>query len=149
MSPAATVTSPARSRPATSPARPRNRPQTAPGRVAPPRRHLRSVPPPAPQKRSTRRHVRPRVALTLAIGAFFAVLFGVALLQTVLVQGQIRLDGVRADLSERQATAQVLRAEVSRMESPANIIARAHDLGLVDSGPPTYLLPPPEEALGG
>lgn len=125
-------------------ARPQGRPRTAPRRETAPRRHLRSVPS-RPVRTRGRRRVRPQVALTTAIGAFFLVLFGVALLQTVLVQGQIHLDGLRADLASRQAEAQELRAEVARLSSPEAIVAWAEAHGLVDPGVTTYLLPPPPE----
>jgi cell division protein FtsL len=140
MSPAATVASPARTR---------SRPQTAPRRNAPPRRHLRSVPAPASPRRATRRRLRPQAALMMAIVVFVGVLFGVALLQTVLVQGQIRLDGLRADLSERQATAQELRAEVGRLGSPQNIVAGAVAQGMVVPTDVSYIPTPPEETEGG
>jgi len=59
----------------------------------------------------------------LALGAFFVILFGVALLQTVLVQGQIHLDGLRADVAERQI----------------------NQLGMTESDP-EYILPPAQDA---
>lgn len=141
-----TTTSPARAHPTTSPARPHPATSPAPGRSRPapaPRRHLR----PVPERRSAparaaRRHVRPRVALTAAIGVLFAVLFGVAILQTALVQGQLRLDSVRGDLADRQTEAQVLRAEVARLSSPEHIIAEAEGLGLVPPDRTTFLPPP-------
>jgi hypothetical protein len=79
----------------------------------------------------------------IALFAFFLILFGVALLQTVLVQGQLHLDGLRADVAERQTQVQLLRDAVSRGESPAAIQAAAEDLGL---GPhePTWVTSPPE-----
>ncbi len=114
MSSTATV----RTRGAAAPARPRHQPAPAPVR-----RHLRPVPdaPTTPAK-ATRRRVRPQVALTMAIIAFFLILFGVALLQTVLVQGQIHLDGLRADLADRQTEAQIARQSVAELESPAHLI---------------------------
>ena len=103
---------------ATAPARPRHQPAPAPVR-----RHLRPVPDtPARQAPSTRRRLRPQVALTMAIIAFFLILFGVALLQTVLVQGQLHLDGLRADLAERQTEAQLARLGVAEAGSPDNIL---------------------------
>src|SRR5262245_54095077 len=108
-----TATAPQRTR--TAPARPRHAP-------APARRHLR----PVPDQRTTpaarrRRRVRPQVALTIAVGVFFLLLFGVALLQTALVQGQLRLDGLRADVAARQTQAQVLRAANAEAGAPQAI----------------------------
>ncbi len=136
MSPAA----PAR----TAPARPKARPQTSPRRETGPRRHLRPVPD-QPTRTRSRRRLRPQVALTIAVGAFFLVLFGVALLQTVLVQGQIHLDGLRADLASRQAEAQELRAEVAAASAPANIIGAAERDGLVEPQASIFVLGPPPE----
>ncbi|HYF46756.1 MAG TPA: hypothetical protein VD926_11140 [Acidimicrobiales bacterium] len=130
MSPTATTV---RSRGAAAPARPRHEPAAAPTR-----RHLRPVPQPAPA-RSTRRRVRPHVALTMAILTFFVILFGVALLQTVLVQGQIHLDGVRADAAERATEVQVARARVATLESPENIVDLARELGMTEV--PVHYLP--------
>ena len=138
------VSSPAQARPvatAAAPVRTRTVPAPTPGEHGP-RRHLRPVPAPRAGAPATRRHVRPRVALTAAIGVLFAVLFGVAVLQTAIVQGQLRLDGVRADVAERQTDAQVLRAEVARQSSPENVVAEAEGLGLVPPDHTTFLPPP-------
>ncbi len=80
----------------------------------------------------------------MALGMFFLILFGVALLQTVLVQGQIHLDGLRANLAERQTEAQLLHQEVAVLESPEHVWDVAiNDLGMVESDP-RYILPPAE-----
>ena len=126
-----------------APARPRHQPDPAPVR-----RHLRPVPdtkvqPPRP---SSRRRLRPQAALMLALGAFFVILFAVALLQTVLVQGQIHLDGLRADVGERQVETRILQAEVATLESPANIIEQAEAMNMISPGPTPFLVPPAEAA---
>ena len=64
-------------------------------------------------------------------------------LQTVLVQGQLHLDGLRADLAERQTEAQLLQDRVARAESPEAIIAAAQALGFTPADP-TYLSLQPE-----
>jgi len=133
-----TATAPARTRGGAAPAHPRHQP------AAPPRRHLRPVPEaPTRAERAPRRRVRPQAALMIALFAFFLILFGVALLQTVLVQGQLHLDGLRADVAERQTQVQALRDDVSRAESPAEIIEAAEALGLVVKDP-TWLASQPE-----
>jgi cell division protein FtsL len=83
------------------------------------------------------------VALTMAIIAFFVILFGVALLQTVLVQGQIHLDGLRTQAVEREAEVQTTRASVAADSSPASIIEKAEALGLVPVEQ-IYVPPTPE-----
>lgn len=124
----------------TAPSRPRHQPAPAPVR-----RHLRPVPaaPARPVKPEGRRRLRPQVALTLALGAFFLILFGVALLQTVLVQGQVRLDGLRADVAERQTEVQLLRDDIARRESPENIVGAGEAMGMVAMDP-TYVSQMPE-----
>ena len=139
MSPAAAA--PRTHRGNVAPARPRHQPAPAPVR-----RHLRPVPdtkvqPPRP---SSRRRLRPQAALMLALGAFFVILFGVALLQTVLVQGQIHLDGLRADVGERQTETRILQHEVATMESPANIIDQAEAMGMLVPERQIFLTPPAE-----
>jgi hypothetical protein len=79
----------------------------------------------------------------IALFAFFLILFGVALLQTVLVQGQLHLDGLRADLAERQAQVETLQADVAAEESPEAIQQAAAAQGLVEH-PVTWLSSPPE-----
>jgi cell division protein FtsL len=71
----------------------------------------------------------------LALFTFFLILFGVALLQTVLVQGQLHLDGLRADVAERQTQVQTLQAEVAQAESPQAIQDAAAAQGLVVHDP--------------
>ena len=132
-------TATARTRGGAAPPRPRHQPAPAPTR-----RHLRTVPEaPARPARSTRRRVRPQLALTMAIIAFFLILFGVALLQTVLVQGQIHLDGLRADVADRQTEVQIARAHVAELESPAHLIGEAESMGMVQQDP-TFVSPPSE-----
>ncbi len=140
MSPTAAATR--TSRGAAAPARPRHQPEPAPVR-----RHLRPVPDTKVEPRpSSRRRLRPQAALMLALGAFFVILFGVALLQTVLVQGQIHLDGLRADVAERQVETRILQEEVATMESPEHVLDVAiNELGMTQSDP-QYILPPAEDA---
>lgn len=123
-----TTTATVRTRGHAAPARPRHHPQEVS-----PRRHLRPVPaaPPAAPP-AARRRLRPRAALALAVAGLFVVLFAVALLQTVLVQGQIHLDGLRADLTERRTEEQLLREEVARLSAPETIRQVALDLGMVE-----------------
>jgi hypothetical protein len=129
---------------ATAPVRPRHQPAPAPVR-----RHLRPVPdaPARPVRPEGRRRLRPQVALTIALGAFFLILFGVALLQTVLVQGQLHLDGLRADVAERQAEVQLLRDDVAQRESPEAVVGAAEDMGM-EAMDPIYVPQTPEADTG-
>jgi cell division protein FtsL len=125
--------------PATAPSRPRRRPTATPQR-----RHLRPVPEqPVRAAPRSRRRLRPQVALTVAVGVFFLILFGVALLQTALVQGQLRLDGLQADVAERQTEAQRLRYLVAEGGSPDNIRRLATEMGMAPK-PQQFLVSDPE-----
>lgn len=92
------------------------------------RGHLRSIDLDAPAPRG---RTRVHVVLGTAVGVLFSVLFAVAVLQTVLVQGQIHLDGLQAELAEAEVQVQVLRAEVGQLESPGRVTAAAEAAGMV------------------
>jgi len=125
---AALATAPAR-RP--GPSRPAPRPTEAPAR-----RHLRVV---APAER-VRRRLTPAAGVLLT-GLLFVTLFLIAIAHTVLVQGQVRLDALDADLRIEQARYQELRKEVAEMESPSRVVAAAEDLGMVMPEDLVYLQP--------
>ena len=123
---------------------PRRHPRHAPAPAAVPRRdHLRLVEPPA---RSTRiaptaaPRVSRRAALLIGGAVLFAVLFAVAVLQTQNVAGQMHLDRVQQDISDRQAQAQALRLEAAELASPERIVSEAQRLGLsTPAGGPTFV----------
>lgn len=102
-------------------------------------RHLRVV---APAER-VRRRLTPALGVLLTAG-LFALLFAVAIAHTLLVQGQIRLDAIDADLATEQARYQELRNEVAAMESPARIVGAAQELGMVIPEDLVYLQPEAE-----
>lgn len=112
-------------------------PHIAP-RPAPPRdpRHLRVVGP----KERTRRRLTPAAGVVLT-GLLFVMLFAIAIAQTVLVQGQIRLDALDKQLATEQARYRVLRNDVAEMESPARVVAAAQQLGMVAPDDLVYLQP--------
>jgi cell division protein FtsL len=116
---------------ATAPARAPQR--TAPSQPHPDvdrsRRHLRSVQeaPPAPVRSGPKVHI----VLGVGVAGLFAVLFAVAVLQTVLVQGQIHLDGLQAEVAEAEVEVQTLRAEVGQLESPGRVVDLAAQVGMV------------------
>jgi cell division protein FtsL len=115
--------------------RPNPRPTPARAPEANPR-HLRVV---APAER-VRRRLTPATGVLLT-GLLFATLFLVAIAHTVLVQGQIRLDDLDAQLTVEQARYQALRTEVAEMESPARVVAAAQELGMVAPQDLVYLQP--------
>ena len=82
----------------------------------------------------------------LLTAALFATLLAVAVAHTVLVEGQVRLDELDAQLVEEQARYQELRTEVAELESPARIVQAAHDMGMVTPDDLQYLQPPAPDA---
>jgi cell division protein FtsL len=107
------------------------------------RRHLRVV---APAER-VRRRLTPALGVLLTAG-LFALLFAVAIAHTVLVQGQIRLDAIDANLATEQARYQELRMEVAEMESPARVVDAAQQLGMVTPDDLVYLQPEADDVVG-
>jgi cell division protein FtsL len=79
------------------------------------------------------------VVLTAAL---FATLLAVAVAHTVLVEGQVRLDQLDAQLVEEQARYQELRTAVARLESPDRIVRAAQEQGMVTPDDLVYLQPP-------
>ena len=69
----------------------------------------------------------------LLTAAIFVTLLAVAMAQTVLVQGQVRLDQLDAQLADEQARYQELRKDVAELESPGRIVDAAHQQGMVDA----------------
>ena len=103
--------------------------------------HLRVV---APAER-TRRRLTPGMAVLLS-AAIFVTLLAVAMAQTVLVQGQVRLDKLDAQLADEQARYQELRRDVAVLESPGRIVDAAHQQGMVEPDDLLYLQPPSPDA---
>jgi cell division protein FtsL len=65
------------------------------------------------------------------VGLVFVVAFAIAVLQTVLVQGQMHLDELQQQISDTQAEAQRLRMEAAALDSPTNIVQQAEAMGMV------------------
>jgi Tfp pilus assembly protein PilX len=78
------------------------------------------------------------VALT---GLLFLTLLALAVAHTVLVQGQMRLDEIDAQLATEQARYQELRTTVAELESPVRVVTAAEDLGMVSPAGLVYLQP--------
>jgi cell division protein FtsL len=100
------------------------------------RPQLRVVDAPAPRRLSLG-------ALTvLVVGGIFAVLFGLVVFHTMLLQNQQRLDRLDAQVTDAQARYQSLRLQVAQLEAPQRIIdAATPKLGMVPPDGTTYLTP--------
>jgi cell division protein FtsL len=125
---------------------PERAPSTSPGpRPAERPSHLRVV---APSER-VRRRLTPATAVLLS-AVVFAVLLAVAMAHTLLVEGQVRLDELDAQLATEQARYQELRTQVAELESPARIVEAARQKGMVTPDDLVYLQPlaPDRPAVG-
>lgn len=91
-----------------------------------------------------RRRLTPATGVLLT-AMLFATLLLIAVAHTVLVQGQVRLDELDAQLTVEQARYQELRTEVAEMESPSRVVAAAEEMGMVSPQDLVYLQPGPSE----
>jgi cell division protein FtsL len=107
---------------------PQRRPSVRPAPKPRAKPELRVVPDPTP---------RARIAVVTFVGVsvLFAILFGLVLFHTLLVQNQQRLDRIDADVREQQARYQRNRLEVAQLEAPARIVDVATQR--------LHMLPPP------
>ncbi len=106
---------------------PRTAAAPAPRRVADDEPHLRLV--------RAQRRARTRLLGGAAVTVVFVMLFGVAALQAVLVQGQLRLDQLDRDMTGDVEAREQLQLQVATLEAPSRIEETARQLGMV---------PPPE-----
>jgi len=84
---------------------------------------------------------------TLAAVALFVSVFGVVVFQTLIVQGQARLDNLNARAAAEQERSRDLHQQVADLEAPARIVDAARNrLGMVPSGSVVYLSPGPDDA---
>ncbi|HTN81231.1 MAG TPA: septum formation initiator family protein [Acidimicrobiales bacterium] len=96
--------------------------------------------------RPTRRRVAGIAFITATIT--LAALFAAAVFQTVLVQGQQRLDQLDRQVGDEQNQFDQLRAEVAQLESPDRIVAVAQNrLGMVQPTKVTYIAPTVEQVV--
>lgn len=98
--------------------------------------HLRVVRP--AERRRARLSPVTGVVLTALL---FLLLFAVAVAQTLLVQGQVRLDELDSELAGQQARYQELRIDVATLESPERIVSAAQAQGMVAPDDLVYLQP--------
>jgi len=84
---------------------------------------------------------------TLAAVALFLSVFGVVIFQTLIVQGQARLDNLNARVATEQERSRDLHQQVADLEAPARIVdAATNRLGMVAPGQVGYLSPNPDDA---
>ena len=87
------------------------------------------------------------VVTVLVVGGIFAMLFGLVVFHTMLLQNQQRLDRLDSQVSDAQARYQSLRLQVAQLESPQRIMDVAtQKLGMVPPDGTTYLTPAADEA---
>ncbi|HEY2813329.1 MAG TPA: cell division protein FtsL [Acidimicrobiales bacterium] len=119
----------------TAPAGPLRAPQRDPQRDVEPRPSLRVV-------RDANHRIRYGLLVTIGIGAVFAVLLGLVMFHTVLLQNQRKLDQLDSQVRDEQARYQQLRLQVAQLQAPQRIIDVATTkIGLVPSSGTTYLTP--------
>jgi cell division protein FtsL len=135
---------------------------TATARATAPAHLPERVPTPRPKPTSRPDHLRvvrpndrrrarlsPGTAVVLT-GMLFALLFAVAIAQTILVQGQVKLDKLDTQLTTEQADYQRLRRDVAELESPERVVAEAQAQGMVAPDDLLYLQPStPDPAADG
>ncbi|MGZ4694954.1 MAG: septum formation initiator family protein, partial [Acidimicrobiales bacterium] len=79
---------------------------------------------------------------TLTAVALFVSVFGVVIFQTLIVQGQARLDNLNARAASEQERSRELHQQVADLEAPARIVEAARNrLGMVPPGSVVYLSP--------
>jgi cell division protein FtsL len=94
-----------------------------------------------------RRRLSPAALTVLVVGGIFAMLFGLVVFHTLLLQNQQRLDRLDAQVNDAQAQYQSLRLHVAQLESPQRILDVAtHKLGMVPPDGTTYLTPAADTA---
>ncbi|MGH9118258.1 MAG: hypothetical protein ACRD0A_10405 [Acidimicrobiales bacterium] len=119
----------------------------APARIGPARGPQPGLPRPRPRLAVVRQATRSRSAPSarlIVIGGIvlFLLLFALAGFQAVLVSSQERLDELDRQVAVAQDRYHDLRVEVAALEAPDRILNTAiHELGMVPSGPATYLTP--------
>jgi hypothetical protein len=90
----------------------------------------------APERaRTLRLRILGAVAATLLFGA----LLGLAVFHSVLVQGQLQLDGLDDQIADEQVRQSELRFEEARLAAPERIQAEAARLGMVPPVDREYL----------
>jgi len=85
------------------------------------------------------RRVRRRLLTCVGVLAALAVVFGLVLVHVELTANQLRLTSLQDQAQRAQAKNDSLRLQVANLESPARIVARAQQLGMVTPQVIVYL----------
>jgi cell division protein FtsB len=89
------------------------------------------------------RRIRTGLLGSLVVSIVFVTLFVLAAMQAVLVQGQLRLDQLQSDLSQREQDRDRLDLEVNTLESPDRLAGAAQALGMVPAPQVLFLYADP------
>jgi cell division protein FtsL len=106
-------------------------------RIRPPAPRLEIV---APHERRLRsRRLRRRLLACGGVVAALATVFGLVLVHVELTADQLRLTTLQNQAQQAQAKNEALRLQVANLDSPARIVARAQQLGMVTPQVIVYL----------
>ena len=86
--------------------------------------------------------MRPGLLGTVAISGAFIALFVLAALQAALVQGQLRLDRLHADVNSQEEARDRLALQVNSLESPERLADAARGQGMVPAPDVVFLYAP-------
>lgn len=88
------------------------------------------------------RRRRARLMATGVVATVVVGLFGIAVFNVLLTQGQARLNAIDERAASQQDRYERLRLEVAQLESPERVVAAAQErLGMVPPASVTYLAP--------
>jgi cell division protein FtsL len=118
-------------------ARYRQRMGAADPSLRPSRPRLEIVPP--HERRLRSRRIRRRLVSCAGALAALAVVFGLVLVHVELTANQLRLTSLQDQAQKAEAKNDALRLQVANLASPARIVARAQQLGMVTPQVVLYL----------
>jgi len=98
---------------------------------------LEVVPP--HERRMRSRRVRRRLLVCAGVAAALATVFGLVLVHVELTADQLRLTSLQDQAQKAQTKNDALRLQVANLDSPARIVARAQQLGMVTPQVIVYL----------
>ena len=107
------------------------------------RSHLQLVRPGGRRRPQIR--LTPRAGVSLVV-LLFVALFLVAASHALLIQSQVKLDGLDKQVAAEQNKYEALRSEVSDLESPKRIQGEASKMGMEPSGDPVWITPDQQKA---
>jgi cell division protein FtsL len=89
---------------------------------------------------ASRRRTRRRIAMAILFVIVLVGLFLVAFVHARLVEGQQQLDDIRGRIAELETEKARLARAVDEASSPAVVVDRANELGMIRAEEPVYLL---------